>query len=184
MTDAAIIQLFWERAETAVNAASEAYGGYCYRIAYNILCVNEDSEECVNDTFFKAWNAIPPQKPDILKAFLGKITRNLALDMLKRSKAGKRGGAYAEALSELDEIISSGENIEKQTEDKETVTALNSFIGCLDEESRTVFVLRYFRFDSISDIAEKTGTNINRVNYILKKTRSGLERFMKKEELL
>lgn len=92
MTDDEIIKLYWERRETAISASEKRYGRYCHSIAHHILSNREDSDECVNDTWMKAWNAIPPQRPKQLSLFLGRITRNLAFDKYKSNRAGKRGG--------------------------------------------------------------------------------------------
>lgn len=92
MNDQEIIALYWAKEERAISATAEKYGGYCHTIAYNILCDHFEAEECVNDTYLGAWNSIPPQRPNRLAAFLGKITRNLALNRYKRNHAAKRGG--------------------------------------------------------------------------------------------
>ena len=92
MDDAKIVQLYWERNERAIPATSEKYGRYCDSIARNILGSREDAEECVNDTYLSAWNSMPPHRPDILSAFLGKLTRNLSIKRYRRNTAGKRGG--------------------------------------------------------------------------------------------
>ncbi len=185
MDDTAIIKLFQDRSQNAVSAASEKYGGYCFTVADNILNCKEDSEECVNDTFMKVWNVIPPEIPKALKAFVGKITRNLALDRVKMLHRKKRGsGRYEAVLSELDEMLCSRDNIEKELEDKEIARALNKYLLSLDSESRTVFICRYFYFDSIKSIADKIGRDENRVNYLIRKTRDGLGRQLEKEGLL
>ncbi len=185
MEDRSIIELFWNRSKNAVGALSSKYGGYCYSIAYNILAVKEDTEECVNDTYFKMWNVVPPTNPNNLPGFLGKLTRGLALDRVRLRTRKKRGGGQYEAvLSELEESLSSGESVERHIEDKEIAAALNRFISALDGESRAVFVLRYFGFYSIEAVGKKTGSNENRVRYLLRKTRAELKNFLEKEELL
>ncbi len=185
MEDKSIIGLFWSRSREAVEELSRKYGSYCYSIAYNILAVREDTEECVNDTYFKVWNVIPPTKPLNLPGFLGKVTRGLALDRLRLRTRKKRGGGQYEAvLSELEESLSSGENVERHIEDKEIAAALDRFISALDKESRTAFVLRYFGFYSIEAVGKKIGGNENRVRYLLRKSRAGLKKFLEKEELL
>lgn len=108
MDDKQIIELYWQRNEDAIHETSLKYGSYCYSIAHNILSNNEDSEECVNDTWLKAWNSIPPQRPVHLKMFLAKITRNLSFDKYKAGKAAKRGnGEIAVVLDELSECLPS-----------------------------------------------------------------------------
>ncbi len=185
MEDKSIIELLWERSKEAVDALSRKYGGYCYSIAYNILSSREDSEECVNDTYFKVWNVIPPNRPQNFPGFLGKLVRSLALDRVRLRTRKKRGGGQYEAvLSELEETLSSNESVERHIEDEEIAAALNRFIAALDEESRTVFVMRYFGFYSIEAVGKKIGGNENRVQYLLRKTRTALKKFLEKEELL
>lgn len=185
MEDKSIIEMLWERSKEAVDVLSRKYGGYCYSIAYNILSSREDSEECVNDTYFKVWNVIPPNRPQNFPGFLGKLVRGLALDRVRMRTRKKRGGGQYEAvLSELEETLSSEENVERHIEDEEIAAALNRFISSLDEESRTVFVMRYFGFYSIEAVGKKIGGNENRVQYLLRKTRTALKKFLEKEELL
>ncbi len=185
MEDKSIIEMLWERSKEAVDALSRKYGGYCYSIAYNILSSREDSEECVNDTYFKVWNVIPPNRPQNFPGFLGKLVRSLALDRVRLRTRKKRGGGQYEAvLSEFAETLSSNESVERHIEDEEVAAALNRFIAALDEESRTVFVMRYFGFYSIEAVGKKIGGNENRVQYLLRKTRTALKKFLEKEELL
>ena len=106
MDDLHVIDLYWARAETAISETEKKYGGYCYSIAYRILHDNEDSEECVNDTYMRAWDSMPPHRPSALKRFLGRITRNLSLDRYEQRTAEKRGfGEIPLALEELQECI-------------------------------------------------------------------------------
>ncbi len=183
--DNTIIEMLWNRSKSAVDALSRKYGGYCYRIAYNILASREDSEECVNDTYLKVWNVIPPNRPQNFPGFLGKLTRGLALDKIRLRTRKKRGGGQYEAvLSELAETLSSNESVERHIEDEEITAALNRFVSSLDDESRTAFVLRYFGFYSIEAVGKKIGGNENRVQYLLRKTRAALKNFLEKEELL
>ncbi len=185
MTDSKIIELFLGRSDKAVPALAESYGGYCFRVAYNILMNRQDSEECVNDTYFKVWNVIPPQNPINFQGFLGKIVRNLALNRVRLFSTKKRGGGQYEAVfSELSEILPSEERVERHIESKEAAKAINAFAASLDNESRTVFLLRYFSFYSIGDIAKKIGRNENRVQYLLRKLRNNLKEYLEKEELL
>ena len=108
MLDSEIVELYWQRNESAVEATVSKYGAYCYTVAHNILSNEEDSEECVSETWFRAWNTIPPQNPTWLGSFLAKITRNISLDLFKSKKAGKRGGGqFKDVLKELDECVES-----------------------------------------------------------------------------
>ena len=133
MDDKDIINLFFERNEMAIEATSNKYGGYCTYIAKNILKSEEDAKECVNDTYLNTWNAIPPTRPSIFSAFLGKITRNLAFNRYRRSHAEKRGGGeIALVLDELAECVSGSENVEQDIERQELIDAINSFLKTLE----------------------------------------------------
>jgi len=113
MDDEKIVQLYWDRDERAIPATAEKYGNYCNAIAENILANREDAEECVNDTYLRAWNSMPPHRPGILSAFLGKITRNLALNRLRQNGAEKRGGGAVNAvLEEIGEFLSDADTVE------------------------------------------------------------------------
>ena len=137
MEDNQIIQLYFDRSEEAITQTAQKYGKYCHTIAYNILHNMEDSEECVNDTYWKAWSAIPPSKPKRLAAFLGKITRNLSLDKFRRYKADKRGGGeMALALEELGDCVSSSEKTEEYVDEMFLVETLNQFLASLSTEQR------------------------------------------------
>ena len=143
MDDKIIIDLFFTRSEDAITAVSERYGAYCHAVANGILRNEGDSEECVNDTWLKAWEAIPPQCPDSLAAFLGKITRNLALSRFRYNNRKKRGeGANVEVLEELTECIAASGNTEDAVEEKLLVDALNRFLRELPKECRKMFLQR------------------------------------------
>ena len=125
MRDHEIIELYWARNESAIAATAEKYGSYCHTIAYNILRNKEDAEECANDTYLGAWNSIPPQRPNRLSIYLGKITRNLALNRYKRCTAQKRGhGQVALALSELEACVPAEGNVEQAIEETELAAIL------------------------------------------------------------
>ena len=131
MTDTQIIDLYWARSEEAILATADTYGGYCAAIAWNILHSREDTEECVNDTWHRAWQSMPPERPNPLRVWLGKITRNLALDRWRASRAGKRGGGQLEALlSELEGCLPAGDSPERQAEDKEPKPSTHGSSPC------------------------------------------------------
>lgn len=181
MNDQQIIELFMERSESAIAQTENKYGKYCYCIAYNILRNEQDSEECVNDTYLRAWNAIPPQNPNNLAAFLGKITRNLALDKYKYNNSEKRGnGRPALALDELDECLPAENDIEKTVSDKELIAALNSFLAGLPREKRQVFVRRYWYLSSIREIAADFGMSESKTKVMLLRTRKALKSYLEK----
>lgn len=180
MEDRQIIELFWNRSEEAVTAAAEKYGNYCHRIAYNILASREDSEECVNDTYLRAWNAIPPHRPENLSAFLGRITRNLAFDRYAMATADKRGGGELPfVLDELQTCLP-----QPGMEEKLALTdALNRFLGSLKPEQRKIFLLRYWQVESVTEIAKKLHMTESKVKMTLLRTRNQLRSILEKEEI-
>ena len=182
MEDILIIDLYFERNEQAIAETQNKYGRYCYCIANNILANEQDSEECVNDTYVKTWNAIPPQKPNNLKLFLARITRNLAFDKVKNETRKKRGGNNLElALDEVSEIISDGESVEAELESKEFMKRVNSFLYMLPSRDCNVFVSRYFYLESMESIAKKYGLSVANVSKILSRTRVKLKDFLNNE---
>lgn len=184
MNDQEIIALFWSRKESAIFATAEKYGKYCHTIAYNILYDHFDAEECVNDTYLGAWNSIPPKKPDKLTAFLGKITRNIALNRYKRNSAAKRGGGQVEiALSELENCIPDIKRVEQITEEKLLVSVINRFLRAQSKLKRNVFVLRYWYFYPICDIADMCGMSESKIKSLLFRMRNELKKNLEKEEI-
>lgn len=181
MTDNQIIQLYLERSENAVEQTKTKYGNYCYSVAMNILDNNEDSEECVNDTYLKAWNCIPPQKPARFSAFLGKITRCLALDMYRRKKAEKRGGRINEVSEELSECLISADDVESHIDEVVLTGIINDFLSQLSAEQRKVFVRRYWYFCSINEIAAENGISKSKVKMMLLRIRNELKAKLEKE---
>jgi RNA polymerase sigma-70 factor (ECF subfamily) len=182
MQDEQIIKLFYARDERAISETSSKYGGYCTSIAYNILQNLQDSEECVNDTWLGAWNSIPPANPSVLQTYLGKITRNLALDRWRRCHTDKRGGGrIAVALDEVHEIISSGYSVSDEYLQAEFLRTLNLFLRALPDRERNIFIRRYYFADDIPDIAKRFGTTQNNTLKILCRTRQKLKNYLDKE---
>ena len=181
MDDNEIVRLFTERSEQAVAAAMKKYKTYCMRIALNILYSREDAEECVNDVFLKAWEMIPPHKPEMLAAFLGKITRNLAINRHRDSLAGKRGsGETALAFEELSAVISDSTNIEDEAERRELLNEISTFLKKLPERKRNIFISRYWYCESIRGIAERLSVSESNVSVILNRTRQKLREYLLK----
>lgn len=182
MKDEAIIELYWARSEAAIDETDRAYGRYCQSIAYGILRVQEDAEETVNDTWLKAWDTIPPERPHYLKGFLGRITRQLSINRLEKETAQKRGaGQYALALEELAECIpdqSRGEDLADLTALRD---ALNRFLRSLPVESRSVFLRRYWYAQSIAEIAAGCGMSESKVKSMLLRTRNKLRKALTEE---
>ncbi len=185
MDDSEIIELYFQRSEEAVTQTASKYGKYCYKIAYHILSSQEDSEESVNDTYLAAWNTMPPRRPNILSAFLGKLTRYISLDRWKKRSAQKRGGGQvALSLEELEECISGGDDPEKEVDRKELLRYLNRFLDALPETHRKVFVCRYWYLESIPEIAARFGFSESKVTAMLHRLREKLRARLQLEGLL
>lgn len=185
MEDSKIIDLYWARQESAIAESSSKYGRYCGAIAYHILQNPEDAGECVNDTWLRAWNAMPPHRPEKLSAFLGKITRNLALDLHKRLYADKRGGGRVElALDELEECIAGDNPLESAADTLVLTEAINAFLQGMPIEKRRIFVLRYWYLWSVREIAEHLQVSENKVTSVLFRARKELKRYLEKEEIV
>lgn len=184
MHDQEIIALFWAKQENAITATAAKYGNYCHTIAYNILYNRFDAEECVNDTYLRAWNSIPPQKPNRLTAFLGKITRNLALNRYKRNSAAKRGHGQIEiALSELENCIPDFKMVEQIVEEAFLVSVINRFLYAQAKTKRNIFVLRYWYLYPIQDIADMYGASESKIKALLFRMRNELKKILEKEEI-
>ncbi|MBO5071055.1 MAG: sigma-70 family RNA polymerase sigma factor [Roseburia sp.] len=182
MDDRQIIELYHERSEAAISETADKYGRFCHYIAVNILHNEQDSEECVNDTWLRAWNAMPPQRPNKLSAFLGKITRNLALDKYKFYSREKRGGGQvAFALEELAECVPAPNNTEQAVTDKMLVSILNEFLATLPAEKRKIFVRRYWYLSPVVEIAKDFSLSESNVKIILHRTRAKLKHVLEKE---
>ncbi|MCQ2409798.1 MAG: sigma-70 family RNA polymerase sigma factor [Clostridia bacterium] len=174
MDDKKIIKLFWDRNEQAISETDNKYGRYCRTVAINILGNTEDASECVNDTYLKTWNSLPPHRPERLSVFLGKIVRNLSFDRYSYNTAQKRGGSQTEAvLDELEECIPAG-NTEDECDERMLTSELNSFLGELKKRERDVFVSRYWYAERISDIALGMNMTENSVSVMLNRTRKKL----------
>ena len=142
MNDAQIIELYWQRDEQAITESDSQYGRFCRRIAMNILNSSEDTEECVNDTWHRAWENIPPQKPNSLSAFFGRITRNLSLSRFRSNHAKKRYDGITILLSELEDCIPSKGSIEQKIEDKQLAEIISDWLALLPKDDRVLFMRR------------------------------------------
>lgn len=185
-----IIEMLLKRDEKAISELEIHYGNYCKTIAKNILSDDEDVKECLNDTLLNTWNSIPPNKPDNLLTYVGKIMRNNAINKLKYNTAEKRGsGEYTVVLDEVSEIISSDNNagnksyspVENVVEKKELVRIINEFLSMLSRETRVIFVKRYWYFSSIKEIANEMGVTESKVKMTLKRTQEKLKDYLQKE---
>ena len=180
MDDEQIVERFWERDEAALSAVSEKYGKYCRTIARNIIGNEESVEEIVQDTLFKLWEAIPPNRPKKLQAFVGRVTRNIALNTVKSMDAQKRGGGRSTLA--LDDMIniSTGNIIEELAEQHEVLGAINDFLRSINAKKRNVLVLKYWHCCNASDISQIVGISEANVLNILKRERKKLIEYLKK----
>lgn len=184
MEDRQIVDLYWQRSDLAISETNQKYGRYCHSIAYHICGTDEDAEECVNDTWLRAWNLMPDQRPAILSTFLGRITRNFAINLIKAKNRIKRGGGEAVlALYELEECIPGGTEPEHVLEEKELEEAIGSFVSQLPCTEKTIFVLRYWYVTPIEEIAEKLQFSKGKIKSILFRTRKKLRVYLQEEGL-
>ena len=185
MDDSVILNLYRARSESAINETATKYGKYCQTIATNILRNNEDVEECVNDTYLKAWHAIPPKYPSSLSSFLGKITRNLSLNKYKEQQTQKRGGGeIALLLDELENCVPSKSSVESEYESNIVVEAINAFLLSLSTADRVIFVRRYWYTDSIYSIATRFQMSESKVKSMLYRARKKLKIHLEKEGVM
>jgi RNA polymerase sigma-70 factor (ECF subfamily) len=184
MEDRQIVDLYWQRSEEAIPATAAKYGAYCRTIANNILANDEDAEECVNDTWFSAWNSMPDNRPTLLGSYLGKLTRWLSLTRLRERGRLKRGGGEPSlALEELAEVIADGTDVEHEVELRELNAALRRFLKQLNETERDVFLSRYWFLLPVKDIAARLGFRTGKVSTMLHRTRRKLQSYLKEEGL-
>lgn len=182
LEDCAILDLYWAREERALTETAQKYGGMCHSIAYNILQDWQDTEECVNDTWLRAWNAMPPQRPTVLSAFLSRITRNLSLDRYKLARAGKRGGGQTTlALEELGECVPAANSVEQTIQLQELTAALDRFLRELPEKECCLFLRRYWYVDSTREIARRYDMAEGSVKSVLFRIRRKLKAYLERE---
>ena len=206
--DAVIVDLYFARSEEAIVKTQQKFGSYLLKIAMNILTSRPDSEECVNDTYLRAWHTIPPQRPNMLSTFLGKITRNLSIDRLRHLRAQKRsalkpqtdtdidgsviqitGAQYDLSLSELEEVIPSEQRpggtvtdtVGEELEAKELGRAISAYLRTISEEARKLFIYRYYDMESVKDSAALLGISEGKAKTLLFRTRAGLRTFLQQE---
>ncbi len=182
MEDGEIVALYWERDDKAIFESDAKYGHNCRMIAHNILHNQEDTEECVNDTWLGAWHAMPPHRPEKLKFFLGRITRNLSFNKVKSKTAAKRdNGELPAVLDELYDCIPSPNTVEGEIEVRELERQINRFLNSLPERSCNVFVRRYWYVETIAEISERYDMTSSNIKVILFRTRSKLKDYLEKE---
>lgn len=182
MDDRSIVALYWQRNERAIEETVTKYGKYLYSISYQILLNEEDAEECVNDTYNDAWQAMPPHRPSILSTFLGKITRRISIDLWRKHNAEKRGGGeIALVLDELEECVSGNNDVESEIERQELQKKINVFLMGLPRRECHVFICRYWYMNSISDIAKQFNYSESKIKSMLFRTRDKLRIMLEKE---
>ena len=182
MEDAQIVDLYWQRSSEAIPATAERYGNYCAAVARNILADERDAEECVNDTWLAAWNSMPVNRPARLAPYLGKITRNLALDRWTERRARKRGGGAAEeCVDELSECLPGGGDPESAAVQRELAERIDRFLRSLPEDERDVFVARYWYMTAVEDIGRSFGFSRSKTASMLHRTRKKLRRALETE---
>lgn len=182
MNDEDIVKMYWNRSQDAITETANKYGKYCHSIAYNILRNIQDSQECVNDTYLNTWNSIPDNRPKKLAAYIGRITRNLALSRYEYYNAKKRKGLQTElALDELLECVSGNESTDSFIEESQITDTLNKFLQNLSELNRNIFVSRYWYMLSIKDISFKYSLTESNIKTSLSRSRAALKNILEKE---
>lgn len=182
MTDQTIIELYWARDQQAIRESDAKYGAYCRTIAHNVLHDPLDSEECVNDTWHRAWESMPPQRPSLLRAFFGTVTRNLALNRWEKQHAQKRdGGQLPLALEELSECVPAPHGVEQAMEERLLTQLLEGFLDGLPKQARVIFVRRYWYLMPVKDIADGLSVSESKVKMSLLRSRNKLRELLEKE---
>lgn len=179
LPDADIVSLYFDRSEEAILQSQRKYGKACHRIAYNILHSDEDAEECVSDTWLRAWGAIPPERPTRLGAWLATVTRRLALSRYEYKTAAKRYGGVETSLEELSECVAEGS---LTVADEVAISnAINGFLSSLPTRTRMIFMRKYWYMDSVTDIAAAFGMSESAVKITLHRTRAKFRKHLEKE---
>ena len=182
MEDAEIVELYWARDEDAITQTKTKYGAYLNRVAYNILADLEDSQECVSDTLLAAWRSMPDNRPKNLRTYLGKITRQVSIDLYRRRNRMKRyASEYAISLEELGDSFSDGKTPEDELDAKLLTEAVNRFLRSLPEDARNTFIGRYYFFDSLQTVARYCGMSESKCKSLLYRTRQSLKAYLQKE---
>lgn len=185
MDDQQIVALYWQRSDEALVQSDAKYGAYCYAVAHRIVENDQDAEECVNDTWLHAWNAMPPQRPSVLRMFFAKITRNLSFDRIRGRNAKKRGGGELPlALEELSRCIGRESPLEDALLARELAQTVRAFLRTLPDRECDVFLRRYFFIEPLADIAAGYGLSRNHVSVLLRRTRRKLRDHLQKEGYL
>ena len=181
MEDTDIIQLYWARDEGAIAATDEKYGTLCRSLSHNILASREDAEECVNDTWHRAWNTMPPQRPASLRAYLVRLVRNLSIDRWRARKSQKRGEGLEALVLELEDCVPAVPSAEEETEARELSRTIDRWLDGLPREDRVLFVRRYWYGQRLDELSGQLGWSPNRGSQRLLRLRTGLKRYLERE---
>lgn len=182
MEDAEIVDLYWARNEDAIAETKTKYGAYLTKVAYNILADQEDSQECVSDTYLAAWRSMPENRPKVLRTYLGKITRQVSIDLFRRRSRMKRyASEYAVSLEELGDSFTDGRTPETELDGKLLAEAVSCFLRNLPDDARNTFIGRYYFFDSLKDVARYCGMSESKCKSMLYRTRQSLKAYLQKE---
>ena len=178
MEDEKIIELFFERSEQGIRELDIKYGKICHKLSYNIVNSRQDAEECVNDAYLGAWNAIPPVHPNPLLSYIVKIVRNISLKIYWKKQAAKRSGQYTMALEEIEGCIADPRTVEEEIEAKELARIIEAFLDTLTLENRVIFMRRYWFADSYKDIAEFVGLSEKNISVRLTRIREKMKQYL------
>lgn len=181
MDDNQIIDLYWQRNENAISETDKKYGSFCHHIAQNILSLAEDAEECVNDTYYQAWDSIPPQHPRILRAWLGKIVRNTSINLWMKNHTQKRYAGMNLILDELEDCIPSSATVEHEIEAQELTVFLNTWLASLSQNDRTLFMRRYWNGEAVNELAKEYGISPGKLAKQMYHLRQNLKISLEKE---
>ena len=181
--DEKIIELFFERSEQAIRELDIKYGKLCRNLSYNIVNSRRDAEECVNDAYLGAWNAIPPARPDPLLSYIVKIVRNISLKIYWQKEAAKRSGHYTVALEEIEGCIADQKTVEDEIEARELARIIEDFLDTLTVENRVIFMRRYWFADSYKDIAELVGLSEKNISVRLTRIREKMKQYLIEREV-
>lgn len=181
MEDGAIIELYWQRSERAIEETRAKYGAYCYQIAFNLLRSPEDAEETVSDTYHAAWNAMPPERPGSLRAWLGRVARNLSLGRWNREHRMKRDAGLTELLGELTDCLPAPDTPERSLEAKELRDAIDRWLGSLGRTDRVLFLRRYWYGLSLQELAKERALSPAKLAQKMLRLRQSLRKALEKE---
>lgn len=181
--DEKIIDLFFERSEQGIRELDNKYGAVCHNLSYNIVNNRQDAEECVNDAYLGAWNAIPPVRPNPLLSYIVKIVRNISLKIYYRKEAAKRNSTYTIAMEEIEACIADPNTVEAEIEARELARIIESFLDTLTVENRVIFMRRYWFSDSCKDIAEFVGLSEKNISVRLTRIRQKMKSYLAEREV-